>query len=61
MIVELGGDLTVDGAFGPSSQKALQSVLDRFDAGQAETDPVARILQLSALSWRTNPFRVDLY
>lgn len=61
MILEFGVDLAVDGAFGPSSQNALQAVLDRFDAGQAETDPIARILQLAALSWRTNPFRVDLY
>lgn len=61
LIVDLGGSLTVDGAFGPTSQSELQAVLDRYQAGTAETDPVARILQLAALSWRTNPFRVDLY
>lgn len=61
LIVELGGTLEVDGAFGPASQTELQSVLDRFDAGTAESDPQARLLQLAALSWRLNPFRVDLY
>ena len=33
----------------------------RHNAGTAETDPMARILQLAALTWRTNPFRIDLY
>ena len=61
LIVELGGDIVVDGAFGPSSQAALQAVLDQYDGGAAQTDPMARILQLASLSWRTNPFRVDLY
>jgi TPR repeat protein len=61
LIIDLGGSLTVDGAFGPASQSELQSILDTFDAGTAETDPIARILQLAAISWRTNPFRVDLY
>ena len=61
LIVELGGQIKVDGAFGPSSQSAMQAVLDQYDAGVAQTDPMARLLQLATLSWRTNPFRVDLY
>ena len=60
LINELGGEVSVDGAFGPASEAALQSVLDRFGEAAAE-HPVDRILQLAALSWRTNPFRVDLY
>jgi len=61
LMVELGAEITVDGAFGPASQAALQELLDRYDAGAAESDPVARIRQLAKLSWSTNPFRVDLY
>ncbi len=61
LINELGGDVAVDGAFGPASKAALQAVLDRHGGGTAEAHPVDRILQLAALSWRTNPFRVDLY
>ncbi|MEM7753222.1 MAG: caspase family protein [Pseudomonadota bacterium] len=61
LIVELGGEITVDGAFGPSSEAALQAVLDQYDFGSAEVEPKARLLQLASLSWQTNPFRVDLY
>ena len=61
LIVEFGGEIDVDGAFGPSSEAALQAVLDRYDFGTAQTDPMGRLLQLASLSWQTNPFRVDLY
>lgn len=61
LIVELGGTLTVDGAFGEGSRAEMQKLLDAHDAGAAEADPKARILQLAALSWRLNPFRVDLH
>ena len=61
LIRALGGETDVDGAFGPSSQNALAAVLTRHGAGPAETDPVARIVQLAALAWSTSPFRVDLY
>jgi TPR repeat protein len=60
LISELGGELEADGAFGPASEAALQDVLDRYNAGPAETDPMARILQLALISWQANPFRVDL-
>lgn len=61
LIVELGGDVAVDGAFGPGSQEAMDAILARFDAGPAKSNPVERILQLAALSWTTSRFRVDLY
>ena len=61
LIIELGGEIEVDGAFGPSSEAAMQAVLDQYAFGQAQRDPMARLLQLASLSWRTNPFRVDLY
>lgn len=61
LIADLGGEVTVDGAFGPASAAALDEVLARYDAGPAKTDPVDRIIQLAAITWKTNPFRVDLY
>ena len=61
LIVELGGEIAVDGAFGPTSEAAYQVILDRLDAGPVRTDPQERILHLAALSWQSNPFRVDLY
>ena len=61
LINSLGGDLAVDGAFGPASETALQNVLDTYGAGAAAQHPVDRILQLAALSWKQNPYRVDLY
>ncbi len=61
LIAELGGEVGVDGAFGAGSQKAMDEVLARFDAGPAQSDPLERILQLAALSWTTSRFRVDLY
>ncbi|MEP0943746.1 MAG: hypothetical protein ABJH20_18725, partial [Rhizobiaceae bacterium] len=61
LILELGGDVSVDGAFGPSSQSAMDEVLLKYNAGSAATDPVERIIQLAAISWKISPFRVDLY
>ncbi|MXQ09725.1 hypothetical protein GQ651_17910 [Alphaproteobacteria bacterium GH1-50] len=53
--------LTVDGAFGPSSQTAYEAVLADFGGLEPETDSHARIRQLARLTWLRNPFRVDLY
>lgn len=61
LIVELGGEVTVDGAFGPGSQAAMDALLAKLDAGPAASDPIERILQLAALTWTMSPFRVDLY
>lgn len=61
LIVELGGSVVIDGAFGSGSQKAMDGVLAKLNAGPAATNPVERIIQLAALSWTLSPFRVDLY
>ncbi|MEL6640958.1 MAG: caspase family protein [Pseudomonadota bacterium] len=61
LMVALGSDVTVDGAFGPASQAALDEVLTRLGAGPAETGAVDRILQLARLNWQQSSFRVDLY
>ena len=61
LIAALGGEVTVDGAFGPASQAAMDAVLARLNAGSAETDPLDRILQLAGLAWQQSSFRVDLY
>ena len=61
LINELGGDIAVDGAFGPSSEAALQAVLAGRNIDVELNDPIDQILQLADLTWKANPFRVDLY
>jgi TPR repeat protein len=61
LISTLGAPIGIDGAFGASSQAAMDTVLASRGAGPAETDPLERILQLAGLYWATSPFRVDLY
>ncbi|OYX42602.1 MAG: hypothetical protein B7Z02_11450 [Rhodobacterales bacterium 32-67-9] len=61
LIRELGGAVEADGAFGASSQAAMEAVLATHGAGPARTDPLDRIVQLAMLRWSTSPFRVDLY
>ena len=60
IMVELGAEIGVDGAFGPGSQQALDALLAQHGAGPAETDPLQRLLQVAALSWKLSPFRTDL-
>ncbi len=61
LIKALGGELEVDGAFGPGSQRAMNDVLTRLGMGPAASDPKERIVQLAQAYWETSPFRVDLY
>lgn len=61
LVNELGGSLTVDGAFGASSMAAFEAVLAAHGEGPAATDPRERILQLARIAWRTSPYRVDLF
>jgi len=59
-IADFGVEISVDGAFGPGSQAALDQVAARF----GETAPsgrVDRLVFLAGLYWTTTPFRVDLY
>ena len=61
LMVELGAEITVDGAFGPASTAAFEAILADLNAGPAMTTPVDRILQLADLVWQQSAFRVDLY
>jgi TPR repeat protein len=64
LILELGGTLsTVDGAFGPESDRAYAAVLEArgIAASEAKTDPVERAIHLAGLVWDESPFRTDLY
>lgn len=61
LINELGGDVAVDGAFGPSSEAALNAVLSEKGIDAGSNDPIDQILLLADLTWKANPFRVDLY
>jgi TPR repeat protein len=61
LLRELGGDVDVDGSFGPASVAVLSDVLASRGAGPAAADPVERIVQLAALVWKSSAFRVDLY
>ena len=57
----LGGELTVDGAWGAGSQGAADAVLGALGQGPASADPAERLLQLARAYWLANPLRVDLY
>ena len=60
IMVELGAEIGVDGDFGPGSRQALDALLAQHDMGPAETDPLQRLIQVAALSWKLSPFRTDL-
>ena len=60
IMVEMGLELEVDGAFGPASQSVLNELLAEHGAGPAKTDPLERLLQIAALHWKLSPFRTDL-
>ena len=61
LIAELGGNVEIDGAFGPASQSAMDAVLAAHGGDPAKTDPVERIIQLAEIVWKNSSFRVDLY
>ncbi|WP_181366409.1 caspase family protein [Albidovulum aquaemixtae] len=60
LMLELGAEVTADGAFGPASEAALTDVAQRFGT-QISSDPMERLKALARIYWTTNPFRVDLY
>ena len=59
-LVGFGQDLTVDGAFGTGSRKAMDQVA-RDHGLIAPKDPTKRLEMLAQLYWQKSKFRVDLY
>ncbi|MEM9247541.1 MAG: caspase family protein [Pseudomonadota bacterium] len=59
-MARLGAEVSVDGAFGPASQAALDALAAEHDRRFA-ADPMGRLLDLAQLSWELSSFRVDLY
>ncbi len=60
IMVQLGADITVDGAFGPGSRAALAEIESSYGA-TLSGDGRDRLLALAKLYWENNKFRVDLY
>lgn len=61
LMANLGVEIAVDGAYGPATQEAFAALLAEHSAGAPAEDAEARLRQIATLSWRANPFRVDLY
>jgi TPR repeat protein len=61
LVDELGGDLAVDGAFGPGSAAEMARVLGPERAAAVPADPAGRAIALAAAYWQQGRFRVDLY
>jgi TPR repeat protein len=61
LVDELGGDLAVDGAFGPGSTAEMARVLGPERAAAIPADPTGRAIALAAAYWQQGRFRVDLY
>ena len=57
----LGGNVTVDGNFGPASEAALAEVLARYGQSLQTNDPRERLLQLARVYLAQNPIRTDIY
>ncbi|MEX0970787.1 MAG: caspase family protein [Paracoccaceae bacterium] len=62
LIVELGGTVEADGAFGPGSQAALEAMAASLGVDPYQgSDRAARLIWLAGLVWQQSAFRVDLY
>jgi uncharacterized caspase-like protein len=62
LINELGGQVGVDGAFGPASVAALQQAIAAAGTAPPTSDtPADRAIALAQAYWATQKFRVDLY
>jgi len=60
LMQDLGVDITVDGAFGPQSEAALNALA--ADLGvRFPTDRIDRLVALAQIYWERSTFRVDLY
>ena len=60
LVRDLGQDITVDGAWGPGSQAALDTLSARLGL-VIPSDRTERLLALAAAHWKNTKFRVDLY
>jgi tetratricopeptide (TPR) repeat protein len=56
LLADLGADVTADGAFGPATAAAMESL-----GLTADGTPTDRILAAAGAHWQRSPFRVDLY
>lgn len=60
IMVDLGANLTVDGAFGAGSKRALNEIAQKYDV-EFPDNRKERLLRLAALFWENNALRVDLF
>jgi hypothetical protein len=61
LINALGGNVAVDGAFGPASATEMEEVLAAADVSAPTGTSTERLLALARAYWLTQPCRVDLY
>ncbi|HRO12636.1 MAG TPA: tetratricopeptide repeat protein, partial [Amaricoccus sp.] len=57
----LGGEIAVDGAFGPASVAEMQRALAAAGLAPPQGTPTDRLLTLARAYWQDEPCRVDLY
>jgi hypothetical protein len=60
MVNELGGNLSVDGAFGPASAAEMARVLAAAGVAVPAGGPTDRLLGLARAYWLAHPCRTDL-
>ena len=61
IMVELGQNLVVDGAFGNGSERAYRAVLAETPEMGVASAPLPRLLTLARAHWVRTSFRVDLF
>ncbi len=60
LVNDLGGGLTVDGAFGPASEAAMEKVLADHGAAVPGGNSIDRAVGLADVYWKSKGFRIDL-
>lgn len=61
LVNALGGEIAVDGAFGPASVAEMQRALAAAGLAPPQGTPTDRLLTLARAYWQDEPCRVDLY
>ena len=61
LVNALGGNVEVDGAFGPASVTEMQRVLGPAAVDAPQGTPTERLLALARSYWQGEPCRIDLY